>query len=85
MSNLYSVAEVIHPARILFSRKPDQRLAVTLLTTVLDIAVLALVAPIAFHCAFILPAVAVAFSLLSGAMFVSLAHMWLLTFRFWSC
>jgi len=85
MSSLYSVAEVIHPARILFSRKPDQRLAVTLLTTVLDIAVLALVAPIAFHCAFILPTVAVAFSLLSGAMFVSLAHMWLLTFRFWSC
>jgi hypothetical protein len=85
MSSLYSVAEVMDPPRILFSRKPERRLTVTLLATVLDIAVLVIVAPIAFRCAFILPVIAVAFSLLAGGMFLSLAHMWMLTLRFRGC
>jgi hypothetical protein len=73
------------PPIILFSRKPEQRLMVTMMATILDIVALVIVAPIAFHCAFIWPAVAVAISLLACTMFVSLAHMWTVTLRFWGC
>jgi hypothetical protein len=85
MSSQSSVAEVMDPPLILFSRKPERRLSVTMMATVLDIFALVIVGPIAFHCAFIWPMVSVAISLLACAMFVSLAHMWMLTLRFWGC
>jgi hypothetical protein len=85
MSSQSSVAEVMNPPLILFSKKPEQRLTVTMMATVLDIVALVVVAPIAFHCAFVWPGVAVAISLLACAMCVSLAHMWMLTLRFLGC
>jgi hypothetical protein len=81
MNNLYSVAEVIDPAHILLSRKPEWTLAVTLLLTAFDVVVLAVVGPLAFRCTFILAAIPVTFSILAFAMLLSLAHMWAITLR----
>ena len=83
MSNLYSVAEVMDPAHILLSRKPEWTLAVTLLLTAFDIVALVVVGPLAFRCTPIVAAIPLTFSILAFAMILSLAQMWALTLRTW--
>lgn len=83
MSNLYSVAEVMDPAHILLSKKPEWTLAITSLLTAFDVFALVVVGPLAFRCTYIMAAIPVTFSILAFAMLLSLAHMWAVTLRAW--
>jgi hypothetical protein len=61
------------------------RLAATVLATILDFTVIAMVGPAVVQCASISWLVPFVFSILVLALFSVLGHMWLLTLKGWNC
>ena len=79
MSDLYLVAKTNGSARVSAQGKFQRKLAITLFATACDFAVLAIVGPLAFQCAFLSHSLPVAFSVLAFGMLASLAYMWYCT------
>ncbi len=83
MASLSSVVEVMVPVHTPPQRGFRSRLAVSSLTTGLDLGVVMIVGPAAYQCLPFSWIVPVGFSILALGAFVSLGHMWLLTFQSW--
>lgn len=84
MTSLSSVAQVMVQERIPHQGGFRSRLAVSSLTTGLDIGILMIVGPEAFQCSPFSLMVPIAFSIFSLVALLSLGHMWLLTVQSWS-
>ncbi len=83
MPNLGSVAEWMGAVRNPLPEEFRDRLALTLLATVLDFGVIGMAGPVAFQCASISLGVPVAFSILAVGLFAVLGYMWFLTVKSW--